>query len=346
MTVGESIFDTDEPQEQEQAPQQETKKTKPEPKLVGEVFLVPQPKSLYKFVKAVSLFVAIFSTLLACVMIPSMLFGASGFIAVVSTGFIAIPITFLAGYLWFILFTDMMRTAQQTQTSNAEIVQWANSFNREFRNHFPRWVFTREIRASKAPFWLLEQKTYGVAGDLAQATGKFSAHNIAAGEAGEKKTAELLNELAGIPGIRVFHGLDWGTGGADIDHAVLCENRVAIIDSKNWAGKTHVMDSKGQVTSVLTDGTHKEREIRFHHAIETMQEVLPEAEIRAFLAVHGDATFDNMETSPLSMDSPERTIAAVKHWLTFGGADSPDVVEVHVDMASKIHNLVKSPLSE
>jgi hypothetical protein len=58
------------------------------------------------------------------------------------------------------------------------------------------------------------------------------------GVEGEQLTARLIAEsvLPGLPSARLINGLRWpGTEHADIDHAVIAGNRIALIDSKMWA---------------------------------------------------------------------------------------------------------------
>lgn len=76
--------------------------------------------------------------------------------------------------------------------------------------------------------------TFGRPGDGLKDS-DFSEANIQAGIAGERATAEALSFLLDAPGVYVFHGLQFSmSSNADVDHAVVYGNRVALIDSKLW----------------------------------------------------------------------------------------------------------------
>ncbi len=62
--------------------------------------------------------------------------------------------------------------------------------------------------------------------------------NARIGIEGEQRTARLISGsvLPGLPAARLINGLRWpGTEHANIDHAVIAGNRIALIDSKMWA---------------------------------------------------------------------------------------------------------------
>lgn len=60
------------------------------------------------------------------------------------------------------------------------------------------------------------------------------------GAEGKRRTSRLITEpvLPSVPAARLIDGLRWpGSEHADIDHAVIAGNRIALIDSKMWGGR-------------------------------------------------------------------------------------------------------------
>lgn len=98
---------------------------------------------------------------------------------------------------------------------------------------------------------LLRQKVIGEPG-AALETSAFSAGNVAAGVAGERKTAAVLDAFARRHNNTVvFHSVRWNTKDAmyDIDHVVVINETVFFLDSKQWSDGDYLMHSSGnQVT--------------------------------------------------------------------------------------------------
>ncbi|RJQ82313.1 J domain-containing protein [Pseudonocardiaceae bacterium YIM PH 21723] len=66
---------------------------------------------------------------------------------------------------------------------------------------------------------------------------------------GEWITAGLLEDcFTRIPAVRVFHGLSWpGSIFTDTDHAVLCGNRLVLVESKMWLPGDYDLDESGEL---------------------------------------------------------------------------------------------------
>lgn len=168
------------------------------------------------------------------------------------------------------------------------------------------------------PSYYRLSRVHGTPGNLDSARGKFSDANIAAGEAGEQRTAVLLDELAEIPGVRVFHGLSWpGTGNADIDHVVLAGDRLAVIDSKMWAGVRHTMGADAQVRTLLENGEEMDRKVGIHRSVMAITGGNRSVTARAYLAVHSSpqTQFVTASEAPVFMASAEDAVAEVKKFI-------------------------------
>ena len=70
-----------------------------------------------------------------------------------------------------------------------------------------------------------------------------------AGSLGERRTAAIIDEWAECrESVTVFHGLRFpGSVRADVDHAIVAHQRVALLDSKNWKSGHYAFDRHGHV---------------------------------------------------------------------------------------------------
>lgn len=116
----------------------------------------------------------------------------------------------------------------------------------------PWWIARRKktppptvLAGSILPEGYLTPTVHGVPGrDLSAA--RFG-DKAPMGAEGERRTSHLITEsvLGGLPAARLINGLRWpGTEHADIDHAVITGNRIALIDSKMWADGDYWWDNK------------------------------------------------------------------------------------------------------
>lgn len=101
---------------------------------------------------------------------------------------------------------------------------------------------------------LLRRSVIGTPG-ASLGTSGFSADQVAAGVAGERKTAAVLDEFArNNTNAVVFHSVRWNMDGApyDIDHVVVVGSTVFFLDSKNWSKGDYKMLASGD--TVLRNG--------------------------------------------------------------------------------------------
>lgn len=159
-------------------------------------------------------------------------------------------------------------------------------------NNFRRWyeiVFSRRISKQGIIVPVKEIKNtrvWGIPGQLDDAVEKFGEQNVALGAAGEKFTAEMMEQLLKIPGTRIFHGLKFpGSDVADVDHAIVNGDKIVFIDSKMWAGGDYrwnragliIRENSGDITRIDTN---------FHYAVESYAKMIPEAQIRGRILIH------------------------------------------------------------
>lgn len=99
-------------------------------------------------------------------------------------------------------------------------------------------IVERAVRIPPHVLWNdPRRRTFGRAGGVAGAVGKFGKKNVDAGVEGEQLTEMLLSYLMKIPGTTVYHGLKFPNSlKSDVDHAVAHGNTVYLIDSKKWRG--------------------------------------------------------------------------------------------------------------
>ncbi|MGW9550677.1 nuclease-related domain-containing protein [Citricoccus zhacaiensis] len=208
----------------------------------------------------------------------------------------------------------------------------------------PTWTRIRYVDPEDVPASIRDQRIHGTAGDLSSARGKFSDANIAAGEAGEKSTAKLMEAVAEIPGVRVFHGMHWpGSDSADIDHVIVHGTHMAVVDSKSWAGVHHKMAEDAQVVSTMDDGSEVERPIYIQNAARVLKERYPDMTVRAYLAVHSKpgTTFHMASGTPVSMASAEDTISEVTEFIK----KPRNAHFVHMPLIRELQLLIDSPLA-
>ncbi|WP_426225295.1 nuclease-related domain-containing protein [Pseudarthrobacter sp. DSP2-3-2b1] len=92
---------------------------------------------------------------------------------------------------------------------------------------------------------IISRTVHGVPG-RSLSVGRFG-ERAEIGAEGERRTAQLItgSVLHGIPAARLINGLRWpGSEHADLDHAVIAGNRIALIDSKMWADGDYWWDNK------------------------------------------------------------------------------------------------------
>ena len=123
-------------------------------------------------------------------------------------------------------------------------------------------------------------------GHLFSGKNTFTARNATLGFGGEILTSQLIDVFAAIPGVRVVHGLVPGKGEADVDHAILCGNRVVLVDAKNWAGGDYYWLS-GQVMSTTAEGVLP-RGNPMNWALPIITRALPRKVVRPVVVIHSN----------------------------------------------------------
>jgi hypothetical protein len=171
--------------------------------------------------------------------------------------------------------------------------------------------------------------------------------NAKIGIEGEQRTAHLIaaSVLPGLPAARLINGLRWpGTEHADIDHAVIAGDKIALIDSKMWADGDYWWDNKrlfrnGKELSALKLGA----------AVNAMQIAYPNCEVTGLVVVHSPSgkltrpAIERAGVAPLPGMAPVFLVNAAElpgylhRFLTMG--DSAHVVEVPV-LASLVHSML------
>jgi len=156
-----------------------------------------------------------------------------------------------------------------------------------------RWQYWQDVKQTRGPMVIsskdiLEYASWGKAGQLDDAAGKFTDRNIALGATGEKMTAELMNNLLLIPGTRILHGLKFpGSETADVDHAIINGNKIVLVDSKMWSGGNYRWGYDGLI--VRSNGaTSADLHTNFPYAVREYQRDITEAIIRGRILIHSN----------------------------------------------------------
>jgi hypothetical protein len=165
-----------------------------------------------------------------------------------------------------------------------------------------------------------EQNLFGTAGArLADGAAKFGPYATSAGIEGERRSDALLRGLLIIRGAKLIHGLPWpGHPDADVDHAVVVGNRIALIDSKLWPAGCYQVSRGGKV---CRDGQPVgELEVRFCHAVEAWKRLLPGGtRVAGFLLAHpggsGGIRFTATHAGSVNLLSPEDAAETIGRWL-------------------------------
>lgn len=173
---------------------------------------------------------------------------------------------------------------------------------------------------------------------LNDAVDKFKLDDVMDGVEGESLTAaEIGCFLGDIPGVRLVNGLRFpGSSTADVDHAVVCGDRIAFIDSKAWAPTTFTMNRDwSSIRETLADGTWRYRETHMHTAVDAYEQALQsagirDAQVRGYIVVHPKSldrplTLQSQDSSDYNrMVTAPELIAELGAWFT----EDPDQTAV------------------
>lgn len=177
-----------------------------------------------------------------------------------------------------------------------------------------------------------DQRVFGDPGvGLYETINRFGADNVAKGVHGERLTADLLDHLMILPGVRIIHGLHFpGSQKADVDHAVICGNRVAFIDSKYWTGGDWSWDAPGVVVNRKTPGgPGYPRTTHFQNAVESFTRSLKGMEVRGWFIIHPNdgrpvATDNTKAFGQPRLANSEQALEEIGAWLLEG---QPSVID-------------------
>lgn len=135
----------------------------------------------------------------------------------------------------------------------------------------------------------------------------------------QRLTAELMVQyLTRMPGVRIFHGLSWPDSVfTDVDHAVLCGDRVVLVESKRWQPGHYTGDEQG----LLWRNGHRFRGggTRLPESVAAFEELLPDVEVRGVLVIYpsraGEVSTCEAGDAAIAPLTPERFVREMGHWL-------------------------------
>lgn len=172
-------------------------------------------------------------------------------------------------------------------------------------------------------------ESFGTPGQTEAAVTRFGAANVKRGIEGEERTAQLLQLFPRtIPSARVFHQLRFPTrrwdSEADVDHAVLVGNRLALVDSKLWRGNHYEWNEFGQI--VESDGPRilGYRDSHFPNAVNGYAQRFPTLEVMGWILIHpgqGRAqhlSFDNTYATNTLLADAQTAMESIGNWLLGG----------------------------
>lgn len=177
----------------------------------------------------------------------------------------------------------------------------------------------QNIRKNLSAKEIRNTMSWGEAGNLDDALDKFGAQAVALGSAGERFTAEFMQELLKIPGTRIFHGLKFpGSIEADVDHAIINGDKIVFVDSKMWKAGHYRWQWDGVIERAEDDGENPINS-SFHTAVLGYRRMLPEAQMRSHILIYSGSgrpvTVDNSNAEkPYTSDSPVTELIAAQEF--------------------------------
>lgn len=205
----------------------------------------------------------------------------------------------------------------------------------------PKWWTTRKRPAPPAVLAnaymaeeIVSRTVHGVPG-RGLSVGRFG-ERAEMGAEGERRTARLVTEsvLPGIPSARLINGLRWpGSEHADLDHAVIAGNRIALIDSKMWADGDYWWDNK----QLYRNGRELEA-FRLGAAVEAIRAGYQGYVVEGWVVLHsptGSLTRPSVERAgmvpspgraPVRLVTPLELVSEIHAFLVQG--EAPHTVEV------------------
>lgn len=160
-------------------------------------------------------------------------------------------------------------------------------------------------------------------GALNQSTGNFRQGNLDLGVAGEIMTGQLVEPLLKIPGAKILHGLIFpGSTSADVDHAVLCGDRLAIIDSKHWRSGDYYWLGPSLLFAAPNEKPLA-TQTYFPAAADAYRQHFPKLQVRGWYVFHsndgGTIRTNNRDAAGNPhLATPEQLLREVGQWLAEG----------------------------
>ncbi|MGO2003481.1 J domain-containing protein [Arthrobacter rhombi] len=166
-------------------------------------------------------------------------------------------------------------------------------------------------------------------GGTAAAHGHNNQRNISAVALSKIMTGQLMGTLIKIPGTKIIHGLG-SPGGAtsDVIQAVLCGNRLALVDSKNWPRGDYYWLGH----SLLHARPHEQPQMvatSFPTTVATYQHHFPKLEVRGWYILHsrdgGVIRTNNRQAGDKpALHTPEPFLRDIGNWLSEGAVVKTD----------------------
>ena len=154
--------------------------------------------------------------------------------------------------------------------------------------------------------------------NLTDGQGRFSLDATIDGIEGERLTAaEIAWFLGAIPGVRLVNSIEFpgARSGADVDHAVVCGDKVAFIDSKAWKPGQYAMVSGQDAIRVGTSGAWDYHPAHMPTAVRRYQALLAKhrlrsIDVRGYIVVHPKSLAEPLRLSNDSGDGLVRLVTA------------------------------------
>lgn len=176
----------------------------------------------------------------------------------------------------------------------------------------------------------------------------LDAGRVAVGAKGEKMTADGLQKLARLDGLRVMHSMRFNpykAGSGDIDHLLVYGRNIILIDSKMWtpAAYSFATNDRGEITDdeqiveTRSDGSVGVRDIKVARAIELWSKAFPSYNVVAWILIHPSHTkaplsFDNTGSTTMRMADLETGLQEILDHL--GNATDATVYSSAEDMTT------------
>lgn len=162
--------------------------------------------------------------------------------------------------------------------------------------------------------------SWGTAGGKTDSMTKFNGSNADTLGVGEKMTASLLEEVARIPGTRVFHNLVFpGSDTGGVDHAIINGNKIILVDSKIWPGGHY---SWGKLEGFIQDSNGGVRNTHLSDAVHAYRQELPEAQVQGVLVIHSNdgrtIVCENGDNPFIQMGGANDALWTIGTWLMDG----------------------------